>query len=63
MTVAPGSTQPVMKGSSEAEDASASSAIRHRPIPFGCLTSTAIPVRTFLPRAWPPRSPGSSPPI
>ena len=63
MTVVPGSTWPVTKGCSEAADASASSAIRYRPIPFGCLTSTAIPVKTFLPRARPPRSPGSSPPV
>jgi hypothetical protein len=53
----------VTKGCSEAEDPSASSAIRHRPIPLGSLTSTAMPVSTFLPWARPPRSPGSSPPI
>ena len=63
MTVAPGSTWPLTKGCSEAADPSASSAMRHRPIPFGSSTSTAMPVRTFLPRARPPRSPGSSPPI
>ena len=37
--------------------------MRHRPIPFGSLTSTAMPVSTFLPPARPPRSPGSSPPM
>ena len=37
--------------------------MRHRPIPLGSLTSTAIPVRTFLPRARPPARPASSPPI
>ena len=63
MTVAPGSTCSVTKGCSEAADASASGAMRHRPIPFGSRTSTAMPVRTFLPRARPPRSPGSSPPM
>ena len=63
MTVVPGWTWPVTKGCSEAEDPSASTAMRHRPIPFGSLTSTAMPVSTFLPGARPPRSPGSSPPI
>src|SRR5258707_15771864 len=63
MTFAPGSTWLVTKGCSEAEDPSASTAIRHRPIPFGSLTSTAIPVRTFLPPARPaspPPAPGST---
>ena len=30
---------------------------------LGSRTSTAIPVRTFLPRCRPPRKPGSSPPM
>ena len=38
-------------------------AIRHRPIPRGSFTSTAMPTRDFLPLARPPRSPGSSPPM
>jgi len=37
--------------------------IRHRPSPFGPRISTAIPVRTFLPLARPPRSSGSCPPM
>jgi hypothetical protein len=32
-----------------------------RPIPFGSMTSTAMPVSTLLPFARPPRRPGSSP--
>src|SRR5680860_1309204 len=63
MTLEPGSTWSVTKACSEAADASASGAIRQRPIPFGSCTSTAMPVRTFLPLARPPRSPGSSPPM
>ncbi len=63
MAFAPGSTWLVTKGCSEAEDPSARTAMRHRPIPFGSVTSTAMPVRTFLPFACPPRRPGSSPPI
>ena len=63
ITVLPGSTAPVTNGCSDSAEPSASTAIRHRPIPFGSLTSTAIPVRTFLPAARPPRSPGSSPPM
>ena len=63
MTVAPGSTAPVTNGCSDSAEPSASTAIRHRPIPSGSPTSTAIPVSTFLPGARPPRSPGSSPPM
>ena len=37
--------------------------IRHRPSPLGSRTSTAIPVRTFLPLTRPPASPGSAPPM
>ncbi len=44
-------------------EASVSGAIRHRPLPRGGVTSTAMQVRTFLPLARPPRSPGSSPPM
>ena len=59
----PGSTAPVTNGFSDSAEASSSTAIRHRPIPFGPLTSTAMPVSTFLPRARPPRRPGSCPPM
>jgi len=55
-----GSTWSVTKACSESADASVSGAIRHRPIPFGSRTSTTMTVRTFLPRARPPRSPGFS---
>src|SRR3974390_3155184 len=61
MTVTPGRTCPVTNGCSEAEDPSASTAIRHRPIPLGSLTSTAMPVSTFLPGARPPRGPRPAP--
>ena len=39
---------------------SASTAIRHRPMPFGSLISTAMPASTFLPGCRPPRRPCSS---
>jgi hypothetical protein len=63
MTRVPGSMWPVMNGRSAAAGASGKIAIRHRPMPFGSLTSTAMPTSDFLPRARPPRSPGSSPPM
>ena len=63
ITLLPGSTLPATNGRSEAPDASASTAIRHRPMPFGSLTSTAMPVSTFLPGCRPPRRPCSSPPM
>jgi len=63
ITRAPGSTLPVTNGCSEAADASASTDIRHRPMPFGSLISAAMPVRTFLPGCRPPRRPCSSPPM
>ena len=63
MTVLPGSTAPVMNGFSDSAEASASTAIRQRPIPRGPPTSTAMPVSTFLPLARPPLSPGSGPPM
>lgn len=50
MTRAPGSTAPVMNGCSDSAEPSASTAILHRPIPFGSRTSTAMPVSTFFPR-------------
>src|SRR5450759_2147681 len=62
-TLAPGATWSVTKACRQAADASATGAIRHRPNPRGSLTSTAIAVRTFLPLARPPRSPGSCPPM
>src|SRR5712691_3019880 len=61
MTVDPGSTWLVTKGCSEAEEPSARIAMRHRPIPFGSRTSTAMPVSTFLPGARPPPQPGLIP--
>src|ERR1700761_7165779 len=61
MTVLPGSTAPVMNGFSDSAEASASTAIRQRPIPRGGPTSTAMPVSTFLPLARPPRSPAPPP--
>ncbi len=48
MTRAPGSMWPVMNGRSAAADASGKIAIRHRPMPFGSLTSTAMPTSDFL---------------
>ena len=63
MTVLPGSMAPVMNGFSDSAEASASTAIRQRPIHRGAPTSTAMPVSTFLPLARPPRSPGSCPPM
>jgi hypothetical protein len=51
MTVAPGSTAPVTNGRNDSADPSASTPIRHRPIPFGSPTSTVMPVSTFLPPA------------
>jgi len=50
MTRLPGSTFSLTNGPSDAPEASASTLIRHRPIPFGSRTSTAMPVSTFLPR-------------
>ena len=44
-------------------DAVASGSFLHRPIPLGSRIATAIPVRTFLPRARSPGSPGSMPPM
>src|SRR5712671_422163 len=61
MTRVPGSTLAVMKGCSAAVEPSARIAMRHRPIPFGSVTSTAMPTRAFLPLARPSRSPGSLP--
>jgi hypothetical protein len=53
----------LLHGPGQAAEASATGAIRHRPNPRGSMTSTAIAVRTFLPLAHPPRSPGSCPPM
>ena len=63
MTRLPGSTLPATNGPGEAPDASASTAIRHRPMPFGSPIPAAMPVRTFLPGCRPPRRPCSSPPM
>jgi hypothetical protein len=52
----------LLHGPGQPAEASATGAIRHRPNPRGSMTSTAIAVRTFLPLARPPRSPGSCPP-
>ena len=63
MTVEPGSTWSLTKACNDSAEASASGAIRHLPSPLGSRISTAMPVRTFFPRARPPRNPGSAPPM
>ena len=50
-----------MNGCSDSAEPSASTAIRHRPIPFGSRTSTAMPVSTFFPRCPPTAQPGLLP--
>ena len=59
ITVAPGWMFSVMKGCSVAAEASSITAIRHRPKPFGGVTSTAMQTSDFLPQARPPVRPGS----
>src|ERR1039457_6903446 len=62
MTLVPGSTLPATNGCSAAAEASCRTDIRHRPMPRGSLTSTAMPTSDFLPLARPPASPAPPPP-